>query len=129
VRWLRRAFAPTADRIGGLTIYWLSLLGAISITVLGETLLKMGAASRSFLRQLIDWRTLAGVTFYGLAALLYMLALRRIPMSVATPYTAASYVAVALIGRFVFRESLGRFQIAGIGLIVAGTCLLTYGSL
>jgi len=112
-----------------VTIYWLSLLGAITITVLGETFLKMGAASHSFLRQLVDWRTLAGVTFYGFAALLYMLALRRIPMSVATPYTAASYVAVALIGRFVFREWLGPFQIAGIGLIVAGTCLLTYGSL
>lgn len=112
-----------------MTISWLSLLGAIAISVLGETLLKMGAASRSFLRQLIDWRTLAGVTFYGLAALLYMLALRRIPMSVAMPYTSASYVAVALIGRFVFRELLGPFQIAGIGLIAAGTCLLTYGSL
>jgi len=112
-----------------LTIFWLALISAISISVVGEALLKTAAGSSSFARQLVDPRTLLGVTLYGLAALLYMLALRRIPMSVAMPYTAVSYVAIALIGRFVFREAVGPFQIAGISLIVAGTCLLTYGSI
>ena len=61
-----------------------------------------------------------GLVAYGGAALLYIIALRRIPMSVALPCTAASYVAVALIGHFVFGESLGEQKVAAIGLISTG---------
>ena len=46
--------------------------------------------------QLFDPRTMSGWCLYGGAALLYIIALRRIPMSVALPCTAVSYVAAAL---------------------------------
>jgi hypothetical protein len=39
--------------------------------------------------------------------MLYIVALRKIPMSVALPCTAASYVVIALVGHFMFGESLG----------------------
>jgi small multidrug resistance pump len=110
-----------------VTIYWLALIFAVSISVLGESLLKAAASAKTFRSQLSDLRTLAGMIFYSAAALLYMIALRRIPISVAMPYTAGSYVAIAFVGRFVFNELLGFFQIAGILLIVVGICLLTFG--
>ena len=50
---------------------------------------------------------MVGLCLYGGAALLYIIALRRIPMSVALPCTAVSYVAAALIGHFGFAEPLG----------------------
>jgi multidrug transporter EmrE-like cation transporter len=45
-------------------------------------------------------------------------------MSVALPCTAASYVAVAVIGHLMFGESLGGQKLAAIGLICGGVLLL-----
>jgi multidrug transporter EmrE-like cation transporter len=45
-------------------------------------------------------------------------------MSVALPCTAISYVAAALIGHFVFGETLTGMRIAAIALISGGVVLL-----
>jgi small multidrug resistance pump len=106
--------------------FWAALAGAIATTILGQSLLKAGAGAADFVAQLFDWRTLVGLVLYGGAALLYIVALRRIPMSVALPCTAASYVAAALIGHFVFHEPLTVLHIGAIGLIIGGVLLLTF---
>jgi multidrug transporter EmrE-like cation transporter len=103
---------------------WLTLFAAIAISMGGQTLLKAGAQAGTVWAQLTDPKSLAGLCLYGTAALLYMMALRRIPMSVALPCTAVSYVAAALIGHFVFNEALGLAHVAAIGLISAGVILL-----
>ena len=105
--------------------YWLALVGAVVVSVLGQTLLKMGAMAANFREQLFDPHTLAGLFFYGLASPLYIVALRRIPLSVAMPFTAISYALAAVIGRVVFAETLGAAQIDGIALIVAGVLMMT----
>jgi small multidrug resistance pump len=51
-------------------------------------------------------------------------ALRAIPVSVAFPSVALSYVLVALLASFWFGESLGVAHIAGIVLIVVGVGVL-----
>jgi small multidrug resistance pump len=107
-----------------MRFYWIMLVTAIATTMAGQTLLKAGASVPNFIAQLFDLRTLAGFVLYGGAAVLYIVALRRIPLSVALPCTAASYVAVALIGHFVFAEPLGLARIGGIGLICLGVVLL-----
>jgi multidrug transporter EmrE-like cation transporter len=88
-------------------------------------LLKAGAGAADFVSQLFDWRTILGLGLYGGSALLYILALRRIPMSVALPFTAISYVAAALIGHYAFDEVLSLSHIGAIGLICLGVLLLT----
>jgi small multidrug resistance pump len=105
--------------------FWAALGGAIATTILGQSLLKAGAGAVDYLTQLSDWRTLVGLVLYGGAALLYIVALRRIPMSVALPCTAASYVAAALIGHYVFHEPLTGLHIGAIALIMGGVLLLT----
>jgi len=92
----------------------------------GQTLLKAGAGQASFVAQLFDARTLSGLCLYGGAALLYIVALRRIPMSVALPCTAVSYVAAALIGHYAFNEALGAMKLAAIALICAGVAMLAF---
>jgi multidrug transporter EmrE-like cation transporter len=109
--------------------YWAVLAAAIITSLVGQVLLKSGAsdsvaAEAGFLDQLFRWPTMFGLAFYGGAALLYIIALRKIPMSVALPCTAASYVVIALIGWAVFGESLGMAKIAAIALISAGVVLL-----
>jgi multidrug transporter EmrE-like cation transporter len=109
--------------------YWIALAAAIGTSLVGQVLLKAGAsgsvgAAEGFLGQLFRWQTLIGLICYAGAALLYIVALRRIPMSVALPSTAASYVAIALIGHFAFGEPMGTQHVAAILLICTGVVLL-----
>jgi small multidrug resistance pump len=107
-----------------VTLYWITLFAAIGTSMAGQSLLKAGAGAADFLTQLVDWRTLLGFGLYSGAALLYVVALRRIPMSRALPCTAISYVAAALIGHYAFAEPLGIAQIGAIALICCGVVLL-----
>ena len=72
-----------------MRLSWIVLFAAIATSMAGQTLLKAGAGAADFATQLLDWRTLFGFCLYGGAAVLYIIALRHIPMSVALP-TACS---------------------------------------
>lgn len=109
--------------------YWLTLAAAICTSLVGQVLLKAGATGEGgFLTQLFRPTTVIGLGCYGGAALLYIVALRKIPMSVALPCTAASYVVIALVGHFMFGEALGLQKIAAILLISGGVVLLAAGA-
>ncbi len=109
-----------------MTMYWVVLVAAISTSLCGQLLLKAGTGdgTGSFIAQLFRWQTVVGLGCYGGAALLYIIALRKIPMSVALPCTAASYVVIAVMGWWFFGESLGAQKLAAITLIGAGVILL-----
>ncbi len=107
-----------------MSVYWIVLAAAITTSMAGQTLLKAGAGAPDFVAQLFDLRTLFGLVLYGGAALLYIIALRRIPMSVALPCTAGSYVAAALIGHYGFAEPMGPMHIGAIAMICAGVVVL-----
>jgi small multidrug resistance pump len=109
-----------------VTFYWVILIAAIGTSMAGQTLLKAGAGAVDFFTQLLDWRTLLGFVLYGGAAVLYIVALRRIPMSRALPCTAISYVAAALIGHYAFAEPLGVMHLGAIALICIGVVLLAF---
>ena len=109
-----------------MRLFWAALMAAIGTSMVGQTLLKAGSAEPNFLRQLLDWRTLVGLVLYGGAAMLYIIALRRIPMSVALPCTAISYVAATVIGYFAFHEPITLGHIAAIGLITSGVLVLAF---
>jgi small multidrug resistance pump len=110
-----------------VNLYWMALALAITTSMGGQTLLKIGASAPSFVEQLFDLRTILGLGIYGGSALLYIVALRRIPMSVALPCTAVSYVVAALIGHFGFAEPMEIAKIAGIGMICLGVLTLAFG--
>lgn len=112
-----------------MTLAWITLAAAITTSLIGQILLKAGAsgsvaASAGFMDQLFRWQTIVGLGCYGGAALLYIIALRKIPMSVALPSTAASYVVIAIIGWAMFGETLDMQKMLAIGLISAGVVLL-----
>ncbi|WP_424134154.1 DMT family transporter [Roseomonas chloroacetimidivorans] len=108
-----------------MTLHWLMLAAAICTSLAGQILLKSGATTDGgFLAQLLRPQTILGLGFYGGAALLYIVALRRIPMSIALPCTAASYVVAVLIGHFVFGEALGVQKLIAVGVISLGVVML-----
>jgi multidrug transporter EmrE-like cation transporter len=111
------------------SLAWLSLVVAMLSSLSGQLLLKAGAvgsvsASGGFLDQVLRWQTIVGLGLYGSAALFYIVALRKIPMSVALPTTAASYAVIALLGWWIYGEAMGMQKIAAIALICAGVALL-----
>lgn len=109
-----------------MSLSWILLLCAITVSMGAQTLLKSGSRAVNLVAQMLDWHTIIGLGLYGLAAMLYIVALRRIPLSVALPATAISYIAAALVGHFLFGESLSTLHIAAIGLIGAGVVMLAF---
>ncbi|MBS7811844.1 DMT family transporter [Roseococcus pinisoli] len=110
-----------------MTMHWIALAAAICSSLVGQILLKAGAeslAGAGFVEQMLRWQTMLGLCFYGMGAMLYIAALRKIPMSVALPCTAASYVVIALVGWWFFGEALGTQKVAAISLIAAGVLVL-----
>jgi multidrug transporter EmrE-like cation transporter len=108
-----------------VSLHWASLGAALVAGVIGQLLLKAGATGPGdFLVQLMRPTTIVGLAFYGLAALLYIVALRGIPVSVAFPAAATQYVIVAMVGWFVYGEPAGVQQVAGLALIVVGVLML-----
>ena len=61
---------------------------------------------------------------YVFAALLYIVALKRIPVSLAFPSVSASYAVVAVLAHILWGEPFGWPQIAGIALIGGGVILI-----
>jgi small multidrug resistance pump len=105
--------------------YYAALFGGILIAVCGQLLLKSGAQDNvDFLAQLLSPATLFGVGFYGCAAFLYLFAIRRIPISVAYPSVAVSYVVVAVVAHFAWNETLTPAKVGAIALILGGVALL-----
>jgi multidrug transporter EmrE-like cation transporter len=105
--------------------YWLALAAAIVTAICGQVLLKSGATGDGgFLTQLLRPHSIIGLVLYGGASLLYMIALRKIPVSVALPCTAASYVVVVLLGHFVFAEPITAQKLVALALICGGVVVL-----
>ncbi|WP_114376448.1 EamA family transporter [Elioraea thermophila] len=106
-------------------MHWTFLAGALIVGTAGQLLLKMGAVGPGgFLEQLFRPATLGGLVCYGLAAMLYIVALRGIPVSIAFPAAASQYVIVGLFAWLVLHEPWTLQQAAGLGLIVLGVALL-----
>lgn len=105
--------------------YYLLLATAIAIAACGQILLKLGAMrSAANPGELVDIFTLLGLGAYGLGALCYIVVIKRIPISIAYPSVALSYVVVALAAHFLWHERLGAAQMAGIALIWGGVLML-----
>jgi small multidrug resistance pump len=107
-----------------MTIYYVALGIGILAGIGGQMLLKAGADAPDFISQLMRPSTICGLALYGSAAFLYIVALRKIPVSVAFPSVSLSYALVAVLGHFLFGEPFGIKQIGGIALIMGGVLLI-----
>jgi small multidrug resistance pump len=113
-------------RLSSLLPYYAALVVAILIGAGGQLLLKTGAlrGGAGFETQLLSPFTLGGLALYGVAALLYIVAIRRLPLTLAFPSVASSYILVAVAAHYLWREHFGWAQFAGILLIGIGIFVL-----
>ena len=119
--WFGSANAPER----AVAIYYTSLTAAILLGVGGQIALKSAAdGSATLLGQFLSPMTVIGFTIYILAAVCYVVALKKIPVSIAFPSVSASYAIVAVIAHLFWNEPLGWPQIAGLLLIGSGVVLI-----
>ncbi|WIM09879.1 MAG: hypothetical protein OJF58_000832 [Enhydrobacter sp.] len=110
-----------------MLVSYVALAFGILAGIAGQILLKQGADAPDFLAQVLRPSTLCGLALYGSAAFLYIIALRKLPVSIAFPSVSLSYAIVAVLGHFLFGEPFGLKQIGGIVLIVGGVVLINQG--
>tara|TARA_B100001750_G_C15475542_1_gene582261 strand:- start:798 stop:1139 length:342 start_codon:yes stop_codon:yes gene_type:complete len=109
--------------------HYISLALAILIGTLAQIGLKEGTTKSDTIKSLIiEPYILVSLIAYGVAAIFYISAIRQIPLSIAFPSVASSYVLVALISHLLWAEPFGKTQILGIGLIILGIYILGLGT-
>jgi len=67
---------------------------------------------------------LAGLACYGVSVVVWVLALSRVPVSVAYPMLSVGYIVNAFAAWMLFGESLAAQKLIGIGFIVIGVFLV-----
>jgi multidrug transporter EmrE-like cation transporter len=105
--------------------YYAMLAAGIFFGVVGQIVLKAGAdRTDTVVQQFLHPLTVLGFGIYAAAAIFYVIALKRIPVSIAFPSVSASYILVAVLAHFLWNEPFGFPQVAGIVLIGGGIFLL-----
>jgi small multidrug resistance pump len=102
----------------------LSLAGSIVLGVAGQMLFRLATTDGRGLAALLSWMALGGCALYACSTVLYLLALQRLPISLAMPTLACGYILVACLGWWWWREPFAAIQAAGLLLIVVGVGLL-----
>ena len=67
---------------------------------------------------------LAGLACYGVSVVVWIMALSRVPVSVAYPMLSIGYIVNAIAAWALFGESLAAQKLVGIGFIVVGVFLV-----
>ncbi len=74
------------------------------------------------------WQLYATGFLYLSSIVLWFLALRTLPLSIAYPLQASGYVLVTLLAGLVFQEKITIFHIVSLSLIVLGVSVLAIGA-
>jgi multidrug transporter EmrE-like cation transporter len=93
-------------------------------TRLGPLTLQASGMPELLVRIAAQPRIWYGLTCYGVSVLLWIVALSRVPVSLAYPFLSLGYVVTALAAWQLFGEHLSAQRIAAIALICAGVALL-----
>ena len=107
------------------TFIFLVLLCAL-LGAFGQIFFKLGSKnlSLSVAGTLLNFKLIAGLALYGIATILFVLALKNLDLSFAYPLIATSYIWVWLLSIFVLGEPLILSRAAGTLLIILGVVVL-----
>jgi small multidrug resistance pump len=112
---------------------WLNVIFAIVLNALASVMLKL-ASQPPFqlpslarpLAFLTNWPLFVGLVSYGLAFILYAVAVSRLPLGVVYPVLTSGAIALVVLISFVwFKEPLHPSAMLGVLLVLAGVVLIT----
>jgi drug/metabolite transporter (DMT)-like permease len=132
VRWL-----PGADGPFGMTINaFLFLFAGVLLNATAQLLLKGGTNRLGVITLTAgNWMTtltrmasegyfIAGVVFYGVSLIVWIMGLSRVPVSIAYPMLSLGYIVNAVAAHYLFGEAVTVQRWLGIGFIVVGVYLV-----
>jgi len=107
------------------------LLNAAAQLLLKAGVTRVGEFSFSFhnaipvgFKLLTQLPIIAGLACYGISVVVWIMALSRVPVSVAYPMLSIGYIVNAFAAYWLFGESLNAQKLIGIGVIVVGVYLV-----
>jgi len=102
------------------------------ILVSGQFLWKIGMTNRSvsfdsigaIFRVMISPYILSGLFLYGMATVLWLFILTKVPLSVAYPIQSIAYILAVFGAYFFFQEEITLWKVIGVILIMAGVSFI-----
>ena len=101
------------------------ILVGVLLNAAAQLLLKAGTNAMPLgLRLAIEPHILAGLACYVVSVVVWIVALSRVPVSVAYPMLSIGYVVNALAAWYLLGEAVTPMRLAGIGIIVLGVFIV-----
>jgi multidrug transporter EmrE-like cation transporter len=101
------------------------ILVGVLLNAAAQLLLKAGTNAVPLgLRLAIEPHVLGGLACYAISVVVWVIALSRVPVSIAYPMLSIGYVVNAAAAWYLLGEALTPMRLAGIGIIIAGVFLV-----
>jgi undecaprenyl phosphate-alpha-L-ara4N flippase subunit ArnE len=105
--------------------YYVALAVGIALGIAGQILLKAGSArTDDVIAQFLNPFTIVGFAAYAGAAVFYIAAIKKIPVSLAYPSVSIGYVIVAYTTHVIWGEPFGIQHMVALALITGGILML-----
>lgn len=108
----------------------LLVLGASFVGSFGAVFLKAGSSrlQRRWQSLLLNWRLAAGVVAFLLSSILYVRGVKEGELTILYPMVSLGYVWTLFWSRLFFKEPFTREKFYGLGLILTGIVILSFGN-
>ena len=101
------------------------ILVGVLLNAVAQLLLKAGTNAVPLgVRLAVEPHILGGLACYVISVVVWVIALSRVPVSIAYPMLSIGYIVNAILAWWLFGESFTAQKIAGIGFIVVGVFLV-----
>ena len=105
-----------------LTLATVVLNGSAQLLLRGAAL--RGAVPTQPMTLLRSPLFMIGLVTYGISVLTWLAVLKRVPLTVATPFIALVYVLVPLVAKFAFGDELSWRMLGGMAMVAAGVTIV-----
>jgi multidrug transporter EmrE-like cation transporter len=72
-----------------------------------------------------EWHIVTALFCYGISVVVWILALSRVPVSIAFPLLSMAYIVTALAAWYLLGEPLSMTKLVGIGVIILGVIIIS----
>jgi multidrug transporter EmrE-like cation transporter len=97
------------------------ILAGVLLNAAAQLLLKAGTNAVPLgLRLAIEPHVVGGLACYVVSVVVWLVALSRVPVSIAYPMLSIGYVVNAIAARYLLGEALTPMRLVGIGVIIVG---------
>jgi len=101
------------------------ILAGVLLNAAAQLLLKAGTNAVPLgLRLALEPHVLGGLACYVVSVVVWVVALSRVPVSIAYPMLSIGYVVNAIAARYLLGEALTPMRLAGIAVIIVGVFMV-----